>query len=568
MSSTSAPARSGAGHARKMSGREEFAGRWAFILAAIGSAAGLGNIWRFPYIAYENGGGAFIIPYLVALLTAGIPLLFFDYAIGHRFRGSPPLAFRRLSRWTESIGWWQVLICVVIGVYYAAIIAWAAMYTWFSVSKAWGDDPEQFLFGEYLQVAEDVSPSLDIVPSVFWPMLVVWVIIILVMGFGVRRGVAMASLISIPVLVLMFLILVIVALTLPGATEGLNALFTPNWAALTDPAVWIAAYGQIFFSLSVGFGIMITYASYLKKRTNLTGSGLVVGFSNSGFEILAGIGVFSALGFMAQANGVQIADVVASGIGLAFVAFPAIISEAPMGSLIGVLFFGSLVLAGFTSLISILEVVVSAVKDKLGWGRWTTVLVVVGLSAVVSLAMFSTTSGLNLLDITDAFVNSFGIVGAALVSVLVVAAVLGLLDRMVAHLNSVSSFRLGALFKVMVGVVMPIVLAYTFLSDFIAKLNNGYGDFPAWFVNTFGWGMVLSLVVLAVLLSLIPWSKKSNLHQEHLDDDSPFVEHESLNRRRRGRTADRLEPATVWADEGWTEPDADPAHRSDSQKGL
>src|SRR5699024_207164 len=146
--------------------------------------------------------------------------------------------------------------------------------------------------------------------------------------------------------VLMFIILVVVALTLPGAASGLNALFTPNWAVLTDPAVWIAAYGQIFFSLSVGFGIMITYASYLKKRTNLTGSGLVVGFSNSGFEILAGIGVFSALGFMAQASGVEIADVVASGIGLAFIAFPTIINEAPLGSLIGVLFFGSLVVAG------------------------------------------------------------------------------------------------------------------------------------------------------------------------------------------------------------------------------
>ena len=157
--------------------------------------------------------------------------------------------------------------------------------------------------------------------------------------------------------------------------------------------------------------------------------------------------------------------------------------------------------------------------------------------------------------------------GAALVSVLVVAAVLGLLDRMVAHLNSVSSFRLGPLFKVMVGVVMPVVLAYTFLSDFIAKLNDGYGDFPAWFVNTFGWGMVLSLVVLAVLLSLIPWSKKSNLHQEHLDDDSPFVEHESLNRRRRAHATDRLEPATVSADDGWTDPDAEPGHHTDQQKG-
>ena len=118
---------------------------------------------------------------------------------------------------------------------------------------------------------------------------------------------------------------------------------------------------------------------------------------------------------------------------------------------------------------------------------------------------------------------------------LVVGSVLGLLDRMVAHLNSVSSFRLGPTFKVMVGVVMPVVLAYTFLSDVTSKLNDGYGDFPAWFVNTFGWGMSIGLVVLAVLLSLIPWSRKSNLHQEHLDADSPFVEHESLNRRRRDR---------------------------------
>ena len=137
-----------------------------------------------------------------------------------------------------------------------------------------------------------------------------------------------------------------------------------------------------------------------------------------------------------------------------------------------------------------------------------------------------------------------------------------------AHLNSVSSFRLGPLFKVMVGVVMPVVLAYTFLSDFITKLNDGYGEFPDWFVNTFGWGMVLSLVVLAVLLSLIPWSKKSNLHQEHLDDDSPFVEHESLNRRRSDHTTARGGAVTVSTDEGWTEPEAHPMHHTDQQKGL
>jgi NSS family neurotransmitter:Na+ symporter len=118
--------------------RGAFSSRRVFILAAIGSAVGLGNIWRFPYVAYENGGGAFVVPYLVALLTAGIPFLLLDYAIGHRHRGSAPLSFARLRRGTEGLGWWQVGICFVIAVYYAAVIAWAARYTVFSLDQAWG----------------------------------------------------------------------------------------------------------------------------------------------------------------------------------------------------------------------------------------------------------------------------------------------------------------------------------------------------------------------------------------------------------------------------------------------
>ncbi|MFC7401242.1 sodium-dependent transporter [Citricoccus sp. GCM10030269] len=501
--------------------REQFAGRWAFIFAAVGSAVGLGNIWRFPYIAYDNGGGAFIVPYLVALLTAGIPLLFFDYAIGHRFKGSPPMAFRRLSRWAESIGWWQVLICFVIGVYYAAIVAYAAMYTWFSIGERWGDDPETFFSADYLQQSEGVTPTLEFVPAVFWPMLAVWVILLVILGAGVKKGIAMASLIGIPVLALMFIVLVVVALFLPGAPEGLNALFTPNWSVLTDPQVWIAAYGQIFFSLSVGFGIMITYSSYLKRRTNLTGSGLTVAFSNSSFEILAGIGVFSALGFMAQANGVEVADVVANGIGLAFIAFPTIISQAPAGAVIGVLFFGSLLVAGFTSLISIIEVVVSAVKDKLGWSRWATVSVVVGVSGVISLLLFSTTTGLAVLDVTDAFANNFGIVGAALVAVVVVSWILRRLDGLVSHLNAVSSFRVGRIYKVLMAVILPIVLAYMWISDIVLKATEGYGDMPSWFLGTFGWGMSIALIIVAVLLSLLPWSQKSALHSELNDTLEP-----------------------------------------------
>src|SRR5699024_6587965 len=141
---------------------------------------------------------------------------------------------------------------------------------------------------------------------------------------------------------------------------------TPDWSALGESGVWIAAYGQIFFSLSVGFGIMITYSSYLKRKTDMTSSGLVVGFSNSAFEILAGIGVFAALGFMAVQNGVAVDEAATSGVGLAFITFPTIISQMPGGPIFGVLFFASLFFAGLTSLISITQVMIAAVQEKVG----------------------------------------------------------------------------------------------------------------------------------------------------------------------------------------------------------
>ena len=348
--------------AKAASKREGFSSRKVFLLAAIGSAVGLGNIWRFPYVTYENGGGAFILPYIVALLTAGLPILFFDYAIGHRGRASSPLSFRRLNRGTEFIGWWHVGINAVIAVYYAAIIAWSLRYTIFSFNQAWGDNPKAFFYGEFLQASDNVALSFDFVPGILIPMALVWGVLLVVMALGVQKGVGAANIIFMPLLVIMFLGLVVFSLTLPGAMDGVNALFTPNWSALGDGKVWVAAYGQIFFSLSIGFGIMVTYASYLKPKTDLTGSGAVVGFANSGFELLAGIGVFAALGFMAQAAGTSVDQVVSGGIGLAFIAFPTIISQAgAAGALIGVLFFGSLLFAGFTSLISILEVLIACV---------------------------------------------------------------------------------------------------------------------------------------------------------------------------------------------------------------
>ena len=522
--------------------RDTFSSRRVFILAAIGSAVGLGNIWRFPYIAYENGGGAFMIPYAVALVFAGIPLLFLDYAIGHKFRGSPPLSMRRLHPKAEWLGWWQVAVCVVISVYYAVILAWAAMYVWFSVQHSWGDDPAGFFMKQFLQVSDEVSVTADVVPGVLLPLIGVWVVLIVIMALGVNKGVGMLSVIFIPTLIVAFGILVVQALLLPGAAQGLEAFFQPNWSALTDYKVWMSAVGQIFFSLSVGFGIMITYSSYVDRRTDVTNSGLVVGFANSSFELLAGIGVFAALGFMAAAANVAVSEVVSSGIGLAFIAFPTIINEAPGGTLLGVLFFISLLLAGITSLVSLLEVCVSAVREKLGLGRVPATLAICVPIAIVSCVFFGTASGLYVLDTVDAFVNSFGILAVAMVAMVLITWLFRSLPTLRDHLRHHGNFPIGWLWMALIGVVLPIALFVMLRQDLVTRLSDGYEGYPQGFVNLFGWGMAIALPIIAIVLSLLPWNKKVRLGLQHTydpaADDDALIEAAERDRAH-DRVADR-----------------------------
>jgi NSS family neurotransmitter:Na+ symporter len=490
--------------------RGAFSSRRVFILAAIGSAVGLGNIWRFPYVAYENGGGAFILPYIVALITAGLPFLLLDYALGHRNRGSAPLSFARTDRRIEGLGWWQVAICFMIAVYYAAVIAWAVRYTVFSVDKSWGDDPESFLFSDFLQ-AGDPGISASVVAGVLVPLALVWIAVLVIMALGVQKGIGATAVFFIPLLIVAFGALVARALFLPGAAEGLNSLFTPNWAALTETSVWAAAFGQIFFSLSVGFGIMITYASYVGRRTDMTGSGMVVGLANSSFELLAGIGVFAALGFMAQAAGVSVDEVASEGLGLAFIAFPTIINEAPAGALLGVLFFGSLVIAGLTSLVSVIEVVISASRDKFELSRIAATMVVVVPATVISLVFFSTTSGIYVLDIVDHFINRFGILAAAIASMVVLAWFVRALPGLAAHMNINGSIRLGRVWILFVSVITPLALGVVLVREFVADIQTPYGDYPGWMIGLFGWGAVVSVLVFGVLAALIPWRPQTSM---------------------------------------------------------
>ncbi|WP_411684355.1 sodium-dependent transporter [Acinetobacter indicus] len=486
-----------------MSGnRENWSARSGFIIAAIGSAVGLGNIWRFPYVAYENGGGAFLVPYLVAIFAAGLPLLYLDYAVGHKFRKAPPLAYKKLMN-SESLGWWQVMVTLVIGIYYASVLSWAGSYMYYAIGQKWGADTQAFFFNSYLQNGEGLA--LGFVPTLFFGLVIVWAVVMFILYGGVRRGVELANKIFMPLLVVLFTILVIQAIRLPGATAGLNAFFTPNWEAMGNYKVWLAAFGHIFFSLSVGFGIMLTYASYLKRKTNMTGSGAVVALANSSFEILAGIGVFAALGFMAFSSGSTVEEVVSGGIGLAFIAFPKIISSMGAGGdLFGFLFFASLTVAGITSMVSILEVPISAFQDKLGWSRKKSVSIIAGGSAIVSTLIFSTHSAITFVDIIDYFANNIGIVGGGLLSIILVSWFRRpLLSQLQAHINQYSSIKLGAGWNFLLTVITPLSLLVALGLTIKSIVAEGYGGYPAEILWLVGGGTLALFILGAIVLSCL-----------------------------------------------------------------
>ena len=484
--------------------RGTFGTRAGFIMAAVGSAIGLGNIWRFPAVAYENGGGAFFLPYLFALLTAGIPILILEFTMGHKYRGSAPLTFARFRKNTEWLGWWQVGISFVIATYYSVIIAWAGSFAFFSIGEKWGDDPESFFFGEYLK-ATAPGDFGGIEPKVFFPLLIVWAVTLGVLFKGVKKGIEAANKIMIPALVILFLVIVVRALTLDGAVQGLDAFFKPDWQLMSDPKVWMAAYGQIFFSLSIGFAIMITYSSYLPKKTDLTNSAFITGFANSGFELLAGIGVFAALGFMAQQQGVAVSEVVGSGIGLAFIVFPKIISSFPaFNGFFGFAFFGCLVLAGLTSLISIVETFVSGVQDKFKISRTKSVAFGGGLAALISI-VYSTRTGINILDAVDYFINSFGVTLAGLIQVILVAWIFREVKSLQEHANAVSDIRIGAWWSISLTIITPIVLGFMTYQNISSNIKENYAGYSDGFIAIAGWGVAAAALVTGFIFMAIKW---------------------------------------------------------------
>ncbi|HIF9136249.1 TPA: sodium-dependent transporter [Photobacterium damselae] len=490
--------------------REQWGSRAGFILAAVGSAIGLGNIWRFPYMAYENGGGAFFIPYLFAMLTAGIPFMIMEFTLGHKLRSAAPRAFAKLGGKYEWLGWFQVFIAAVIAVYYVAVIGWAISYLGFSFKQSWGSDTNAFFFSEYLKLGEHSPSQLGgFQLHIAIPMMIAWAITFAAIYSGVKGGIERASKIMMPLLFIMVLGLITRVVFLPGALDGLNYLFQPDFSKILDAKVWSAAYGQIFFTLSVGFAIMIAYSSYLPSKSDINNNAFMTVLINCGFSITAGVLIFAVLGYMAQEQAKPLTEVVSAGVGLAFVTIPAAINLLPAPYILGPLFFLALVVAGLSSHISIIEAVTSAVIDKLNWSRKKAVIVVCGTGFIVSMA-FATNGGLLLLDLVDYFINNVALLSSCLLELLIVGWLVKIADIR-QYANSISDFTIGKWFELCIRFISPIMLAIILVTNLYKTLAEGYGGYDMSDLLTLGWGLVGMMIVVSIIINL---ASKSPNQQE------------------------------------------------------
>lgn len=491
--------------------RNTWKSRTGFILAAIGSAVGLGNIWRFSYLTYENGGGAFLIPYLVALLTAGIPLLILEFGIGHERFGSAPLALHKISPRWEWLGWWPLLFTMFgIVLYYSVVIAWCLDYLFYSLTLAWGDDPNRFFFESFLQVSSAPTEIGGIRMPIFIALFVVWLLNWGIIVRGVGRGIELANRIFMPLLLLLTLALVFWALTLDGAMKGVEAYLRPDFSKLADPMVWVSAYGQIFFTLSLGFGIMITYASYMPYKSDITGSAVITAVANSAFSLLSGFGVFALLGFMSASQGVPIEEVVQQSIGLAFVAYPKAISMlGSSGPLFGVLFFLSLTVAGISSSISIVEAFVSGVEDKFALDRKLLVGVLSVLGFLGGL-VFTTRGGLLWLDIVDHFINNYGLIVAGLLECLAVGWFFRL-EIIRRHLNRVSGMQLGGWWNLVIRFALPLFLSVILLNQLVREVASAYGGYSWSSLLSIGGSWIGITLLVAFVLATRTWKTDNHL---------------------------------------------------------
>ena len=427
-------------------------GQWdsklTFLLAMIGVAVGLGNIWRFSYIVYTNGGGSFFIPYLISIVILGIPFLILEYGLGFSFKKAFPEIVKSINPKFEMVAWILVVLLFIVLIYYMVIMAWDMVYVYSSFTFSWGNDTMAYFVNNVGGNSDLSNANFVIIPTAIG-ILLSWAVLWFISNQKVDKGIGTASKILVPILFVLMAIIIIYSLTLPGADIGINTLLNPKWEKLLDVNIWLAAFSQIIFSLAVGETIIMTYASYLPENSKLIDNTLTVVAANSIFEICTAFGVFSILGFMSYTTGTPIVELISEGTGLIFVVFPLCLNiMGTMGHILAPLFFIAIYFAGITSSLSLMEPILNSISAKLDLSRAKTAKILCIIGCVFSLMM---ATGINsyLVSIMDGFINMFGILPFIPIQGIIFGWIYNL-DDVQAALNAHSSIHVGKTWRFLV----------------------------------------------------------------------------------------------------------------------
>lgn len=482
-----------------MKKREQWDHRMSFILAAVGSAIGLGNIWRFPYVCYKFGGGAFLIPYLIALFTTGMPLMILEFGIGHKMSGGAPKAMGKARKSWEWVGWLALLVAFVISCYYAVIMGWCVRYMGYSVTQAWGSNPSDFFMNTFLKISDKHSQLGSLQWSIVACLIISWIAIVASIWKGVR-SVGKVVYVTVVVPWLILLVFLLRSLMLPGAFTGLSYFLNPNFAALLDLEVWSAAFTQVFFSLTLGFGVMFAYASFLPEKTDIVNNAIIISLMDAGTAFVGGLVVFATLGHYAHSSNLPVESVIKAGPSLAFITYPTIISHFPAFSgLIGFLFFFMLFTLGIDSAFSLVESVVTGIMDKFNTRRIPT-LIGVGTTGLLLGLFFCFQSGLLWLDIVDHFMNQYGLMTVCLLEVIFVGWVLNT-ESLRNYINLNSEVKIGKWWDYCLRFFIPVVLTVLLISWLGQRVNGSYENYGRSAEFLGGWLFVLLLPPVAVILT-------------------------------------------------------------------
>ena len=441
--------------------RSTFTGKIGFVLAAAGSAVGLGNIWRFPYLVAQYGGGMFLLTYIVLSLTFGFSLMIAEIAIGRKTGLSAAGAFAKLNKKFSFIGYLGAIIPVLILPYYSVIGGWVTKYLFVYISGGGSAAADSSYFGSFVgQAAEPIG----------WFLLFVGATALIVL-FGVEKGVEKVSKVLMPVLVALSVFIAVYVCFMPGALEGVKYYLVPNFSNFSIKTV-VAAMGQLFYSMSLAMGIMITYGSYMKKEVSIESSVHQIEIFDTGIAFLAGLMIIPAM-FVGNPD----PDLSANGVGLMFAALPKVFGSMWGGDIIGAVFFLLVLLAALTSSISLMETVVSVIQDKFKWERRMTCLAVfvisvaIGLPSAFGFSVWShiTILGMDILSAFDYLTNSLLMPIVAMMTAIFVGYIIKP-KAIIEEVELSGKFRLKNLFVVMIKYICPIFLFIILLFEVLGKL--------------------------------------------------------------------------------------------------